>query len=83
VVDAYGVQVGGLAGSLMWAFIHVLYLIGWGNRFSTLLRWLFQLTTRNRSQRVVDVEHAASWGPARAGRGRRAGDFWSGMRKKD
>ena len=83
VVDAFGIRVGGFVGSFMWAFVHVLYLIGWGNRFSTLLRWLFQLTTRNRSQRVVDVEHAAFWGPARSGRGRRAGSLWSGMRKGD
>jgi len=27
----------------------------------TMLRWLIQLTTQNRSQRLVDVQHAASW----------------------
>ena len=46
---------------MMWAFIHVMYLVGWGNRVITVMRWLFQLTTRNRSQRLVDVRHAASW----------------------
>jgi NADH dehydrogenase len=61
VVDAYGLRIGGLLGSLMWAFIHVMYLIGWGNRVITMLRWLIQLTTQNRSQRLVDVQHAASW----------------------
>jgi len=81
VVDAFGLQVGGFFGSLMWAFVHVMYLVGWGNRVVTVLRWMFQMTTRNRSQRVVDVEQAAAWGTARAGRGRRAGSLWSGMRK--
>jgi NADH dehydrogenase len=81
VVDAFGLQVGGYFGSLMWAFVHVMYLVGWGNRVVTVLRWMFQMTTRDRSQRVVDVEQAASWGTARAGRGRRAGSLWSGMRK--
>ena len=61
IVDAYGLRVGGFAGSVMWAFIHLYYLIGWGNRAVTLLRWLLQMTTRNRSNRLVDVEHAASW----------------------
>ena len=61
VVDAYGLRIGGLLGSLMWAFIHVMYLIGWGNRVITMLRWLIKLTTQNRSQRLVDVQHAASW----------------------
>jgi NADH:ubiquinone reductase (H+-translocating) len=81
VVDAFGLQVGGLFGSLMWAFVHVMYLVGWGNRLVTVVRWVFQMTTRNRSQRVVDVEQAATWGTVRAGRGRRAGSLWSGMRK--
>ena len=82
VVDAFGLQVGGLLGSFMWAFVHVMYLVGWGNRLVTVMRWVFQMTTRNRGQRVVDVEQAATWGTARAGRGRRAGSLWSGMRKK-
>jgi NADH dehydrogenase len=65
VVDAFGVQVGGLAGSLMWAFVHVMYLVGWGNRVVTVLRWLFQMTTNDRSYRLVDVEHASDWREAR------------------
>jgi NADH dehydrogenase len=66
VVNAYGVQVSGFMGSLMWAFVHLLYLIGWGNRLVTLLRWLLQLTTRNRDERLVDVQHAQEWGRARS-----------------
>ena len=37
IVDAFGLRVGGFAGSLLWAFIHLYYLIGWGNRSVTLL----------------------------------------------
>ena len=81
IVDAYGLQVGGFAGSVLWAFIHLYYLIGWGNRSVTLLRWLLQMTTRDRSNRLVDVEHAASWRELR-----RRGDggtpgLWAKMRK--
>ena len=81
IVEAYGLRVGGFAGSVMWAFIHLYYLIGWGNRWVTLLRWLLQMTTRDRSNRLVDVEHAASWRELR-----RRGDggtpgLWAKMRK--
>jgi NADH dehydrogenase len=83
IVEAYGLRVGGFAGSVMWAFIHLYYLIGWGNRWVTLLRWLLQMTTRNRSNRLVDVEHAASWRELRR-RGEQTGPgFWEKMRRKD
>ena len=39
VADAFGVKVTGLLAYLMWGFIHVLYLIGWGNRLGTLYTW--------------------------------------------
>ena len=83
IVDAFGLRVGGFPGSLLWAFIHLYYLIGWGNRSVTLLRWLVQMTTRNRSNRLVDVEHAASWRELRR-RGAATGPgFWEKMRSKD
>ena len=61
VVDAFGLHVSGFPGSVMWAFVHLYYLIGWGNRTVITLRWLLQMTTRTRSNRLVDVEHAANW----------------------
>ena len=82
VVDAYGLRVGGFPGSVLWAFIHLYYLIGWGNRGVTLLRWLLQMTTRNRSNRLVDVEHAASWRELRR-RGQATGPgLWERMRRR-
>jgi NADH dehydrogenase len=82
VVDAYGLRVGGFPGSVLWAFIHLYYLIGWGNRGVTLLRWLVQMTTRNRSNRLVDVEHAASWRELRR-RGQATGPgLWERMRNR-
>ena len=59
VADAFGIQFTGSVGYLMWAFIHVLYLIGWGNRLSTLLVWLRSLVfTKNYPQRVIAFEQA-------------------------
>ena len=39
VADAFGMKFTGRVGYLMWGFIHVLYLIGWGNRIGTLYSW--------------------------------------------
>jgi NADH:ubiquinone reductase (H+-translocating) len=36
VADAFGMKVTGFLAYVMWGFIHVLYLIGWGNRLGTL-----------------------------------------------
>ena len=37
-------QFTGVLGYTMWGFIHVLYLIGWGNRLGTLYTWARALT---------------------------------------
>ena len=39
VASSGGMSFTGIVAYLMWAFIHVLYLIGWGNRFGTLYSW--------------------------------------------
>ena len=44
VADAFGMKFTGPLGYLMWGFIHVLYLIGWGNRTITLYSWLCALS---------------------------------------
>ncbi len=46
VADAFGVSVTGFLAYLMWAFIHVLYLVGWGNRLGTLYTWARALVVR-------------------------------------
>jgi len=58
VADAFGVRLTGVPAFATWAFIHVLYLIGWGSRISTLYRWTWGMFTRNRGQRLVTVAQA-------------------------
>jgi len=42
---------------LMWGFIHMLYLIGWGNRLGTLYTWLRALVfTKNRGHRIITYD---------------------------
>jgi NADH:ubiquinone reductase (H+-translocating) len=50
---AFGVPVTGLGAMLVWALVHVRYLVGWGNRLITTLRWLWTMLARNRAERVI------------------------------
>lgn len=59
VADAFGMKVTGRLAYVMWGFIHVLYLIGWGNRLGTLYTWMRALVlTKNRGHRVITFEQA-------------------------
>jgi NADH dehydrogenase len=54
VADAFGVKVTGFLAYVMWVFIHVLYLVGWGNRFGTLYTWIRALwLSHNRGNRII------------------------------
>jgi NADH:ubiquinone reductase (H+-translocating) len=54
VADAFGLKVTGLLAYLMWAFVHVWYLVGWGNRIGTIYQWLRGLVfTKNRNHRII------------------------------
>ena len=55
---AFGVPVTGLGAMLIWALVHVRYLVGWGNRLITTLRWLWTMLARNRAERVIDALRA-------------------------
>jgi NADH:ubiquinone reductase (H+-translocating) len=59
VADAFGIKVTGILAYLMWAFIHVLYLVGWGNRIGTMYTWARALVfTKNRGHRIITFEDA-------------------------
>jgi NADH dehydrogenase len=59
VADAFGIKVTGILAYLMWAFIHVAYLVGWGNRLGTMYTWARALVfTKNRGHRIITFEQA-------------------------
>ena len=59
VAEAFGRRYTGIIAFLMWAFIHNLYLIGWGNRLGTLYTWVRGLAfARNRGHRLITFEQA-------------------------
>ena len=53
VGTAFGIRFSGRLALLIWAVVHVRYLIGWGNRLVTVTRWLWTLLARDRGQRVI------------------------------
>ncbi|MBM7805002.1 NADH dehydrogenase [Geodermatophilus bullaregiensis] len=59
VADAFGVKVTGFPAYVMWIFIHVLYLVGWGNRLGTLYTWARALwLTHNRGNLIISFQAA-------------------------
>jgi len=59
VTDSYGMKFTGVTGYTMWGFVHVLYLIGWGNRVAAVFNWARALTfTKNRPHRTITAELA-------------------------
>ena len=57
VADSFGMKFTGVTGYTMWGFIHVLYLIGWGNRVAAMYNWARALTfSKNRPYRTITAE---------------------------
>ena len=60
VGNVFGVNVAGLPASLAWALIHLRYLVGWGNRFGTVARWMWTGLARDRRERLISVVSVVS-----------------------
>jgi NADH dehydrogenase len=59
VADAFGMKFTGVIGYTMWGFVHVAYLIDWGNRLGTVYNWARSLTfTKKRAHRIITFEQA-------------------------
>jgi NADH dehydrogenase len=59
VTESFGMRFTGVIGYTMWGFVHVLYLIGWGNRLAAVFSWGRGLTfTKNRAHRLITFEQA-------------------------
>jgi NADH dehydrogenase len=46
----------GIPAWLAWLFVHLLYLVGFKNRFTTLVSWFVTFVGRGRPQRAVTVQ---------------------------
>jgi NADH:ubiquinone reductase (H+-translocating) len=57
--QAFGRRFTGLIAYGMWSFIHVMYLVGWGNRLGTMYTWGRALyVAKNRGHRIISFEQA-------------------------
>jgi NADH dehydrogenase len=53
VADLGWVRFSGFLAWLTWLFVHILYLVGFQNRFLVIMQWAWSYFTRNRSARLV------------------------------
>ncbi len=58
IADLGRIRLSGLPGWLVWCFVHILYLIGFRNRFIVLSEWAWAFLTGKRAARLItgDVE---------------------------
>jgi NADH dehydrogenase len=64
IADLGRIRLSGLPGWLVWCFVHILYLIGFRNRFVVLFEWAWAFLTGKRAARLItgDVEDQSSPG---------------------
>ena len=59
VMEAFGIRTAGLFAKLVWAFVHIQFLVVMSSRLGTLFRWSWKLLTRQRLARLI-IEPEAS-----------------------
>ena len=59
VAESKGLKFTGMTAYLMWGFIHVTYLVGWGNRLGTVYTWARALyLSKSRGHRIISFQTA-------------------------
>jgi NADH dehydrogenase len=53
VMEALGIRTAGLLAKLVWAFVHIQFLVLMSSRIGTLYRWSWKLLTRQRLARLI------------------------------
>ncbi|HEX4439245.1 MAG TPA: NAD(P)/FAD-dependent oxidoreductase [Thermoanaerobaculia bacterium] len=53
VAEIYGLKLSGWAAWLVWCFIHILYLIGFRNRFVVMFEWAWSYFSDQRGARLI------------------------------
>jgi NADH dehydrogenase len=57
IVSVRGLRLSGFPGWVVWMFVHLTFLNGFGNRFTALWRWGRAMVGRARPERVFSVGH--------------------------
>ncbi|MDO5500210.1 MAG: NAD(P)/FAD-dependent oxidoreductase [Propionibacteriaceae bacterium] len=59
VADSFGMKLTGIPAFGAWGFIHIMYLVGWGNRFGAVYTWLRAMVfSKNRGHRIITFDGA-------------------------
>jgi NADH dehydrogenase len=53
IVSFHGLRISGFPGWLMWLVVHVTFMTGFKNRFSTLFNWTLSFLGRGRNERAI------------------------------
>jgi NADH dehydrogenase len=64
VADVFGLHLSGFIAWWTWLFIHILYLIGFRNRFIVMFEWAWAYVTYQKTARVIIEEPEPPPGPA-------------------
>jgi NADH dehydrogenase len=57
IVSVKGIHLSGFPGWVVWMFVHLAFLTGFANRFSTILKWLRSMIGRGRAEREFNTAH--------------------------
>ena len=57
IASVHKLHLSGFPGWLVWFFVHLAFLTGFGNRLSTMLRWLRSMIGRGRGERAASTAH--------------------------
>jgi NADH dehydrogenase len=61
VADLGRVKLSGLVAWLVWLFVHIVFLVGFRNRFSVLLEWAWSYLTSERGARLITGRSLTAW----------------------
>jgi NADH dehydrogenase len=50
-----GIKLTGPLAFVVWGVVHLVYLVGWGNRFEAVMRWMWTILARNRRERLIST----------------------------
>ncbi len=64
VVEYRRLRLGGRVGWMLWLVVHLTFLTGFKNRFSTLLQWTITFLSRGRGERTITLRQAGLDDPA-------------------
>ncbi len=57
IASIRGLRLSGFAGWFVWFFVHLAFLSGYGNRLTTMLRWMRSMIGRGRAERQFSTAH--------------------------